>query len=171
MKQQATAWVVGNVGTEPELQGSGKDFRVKLRVLNNNRWFDVKQQDWVQGQANGTDIVCWGELARNVAYSVQVGDPVIVFGRLDENKWVDKEGGHRRSGQVIADVVAHDLGRGTAKFLRTPRSAEAGPDVAEGSPAGVIGDEQDPGSAEEIDVTAEVSTLVETSRERELAPF
>lgn len=167
MKQQATAWVVGNVGTEPELQGSGKGFRVKLRVLNNNRWFDAKQQDWVQHEANGTDVVCWGELARNVAYSVQRGDPVIVFGRLDENRWVDKEGGHRRSGQLIADVVAHDLGRGTAKFLRTPRDPAAG----EESPTDIGDDEQEPGAAEEIEVTQEVGALPEAAAERELAPF
>lgn len=167
MKQQATAWVVGNVGAEPESQGSGKDFRVKLRVLNNDRWFDRQQQDWVQRETNGTEVVCWGELARNVAYSVQIGDPVIVYGRLDENKWVDKDGGHHRSGQVIADVVAHDLGRGTAKFHRTPRN----PDAAEGSSTEVIGDGETSGPAEETDVTAGAAALTQTAQERELAPF
>lgn len=171
MKQQATAWVVGNIGTEPESQGSGREFRVKLRVLNNDRWYDRKQQNWVDRGANGTEIVCWGELARNVAYSVQIGDPVIVYGRLDENKWIDKEGGNHRSCQVIADVVAHDLSRGAARFIRTPRSTEVGPDAGDGSAADVVGDEEYSGSAGETDVTDGASALTGTAQERELAPF
>lgn len=122
MRQQATAWVIGHVATPVESHGEGNAQRTKFRVLINSRYFDRASQTWVEREATGTEVTCWGELARNVAGSIHLGDPVIVHGRLEENRWVDREGAKRKSVQLIAEVVAHDLNRGTASFAKTPGS-------------------------------------------------
>ncbi|WP_353650989.1 single-stranded DNA-binding protein [Nakamurella sp. A5-74] len=119
MRQQATAWVIGHVATPVETHGDGNAQRTKFRVLINSRYFDRNSQTWVEREATGTEVTCWGELARNVAGSVHLGDPVIVHGRLEENRWVDREGAKRKSVQLIAELVAHDLNRGTAAFAKS----------------------------------------------------
>ncbi|MEJ7651235.1 MAG: single-stranded DNA-binding protein [Nakamurella sp.] len=119
MRQQATAWVIGHVATPVETHGDGNAQRTKFRVLINTRYFDRNSQTWVEREATGTEVTCWGELARNVAGSVHLGDPVIVHGRLEENRWVDREGAKRKSVQLIAELVAHDLNRGTAAFAKS----------------------------------------------------
>lgn len=122
MRQQATAWVIGHVAGPPETHGEGSSRRTKLRVLSNSSYFDRHSGTWVDREVSGTDVTCWGDLARNVAESIRVGDPVLVHGRLEENRWTDKEGNNRRSMQLIAELVAHDLNRGTASFVKAARS-------------------------------------------------
>lgn len=118
MKQQATAWVSGNVAYSPEPGGEDPNFRARLRVLNNRRWLDRQTNEWKESEVNGTDVVCWGELAHNVVSSIQKGQPVVVYGRLEENSWVDQDGASHRRTRVVAEIVAHDLSRGTARFHR-----------------------------------------------------
>lgn len=128
MRQQATAWVTGNVGTVPEGHGEGPSERVKFRLLTTPRRWDRTAGAWLDGQTTGTDVTCWNELARNVIGSVRKGDPLIVHGRLEESRWTDREGVSRRSVQLVAELVGHDLSRGTAAFTRTPRGLPASAD-------------------------------------------
>lgn len=123
MHQQATAWVVGNLATSPEPDGQGRSYRVRLRVLNNTGHRDRESGVWVEHEPNGTEVMCWGELARNVAGSLQKGDPVVALGRLEENLWRDKEGRGRRTSRLVAEVVAHDLSRGCSRFTKVSRGS------------------------------------------------
>lgn len=132
MQQQATAWVTGNVAYAPETGGEDPKFRVRLRVLNNRRWLDRQTGEWKEGEVNGTDVICWGDLAHNVASSIQKGQPVVVFGRLEDNSWTDQDGVTHRRTRVVADIVAHDLSRGSARFQRLNFNAGA----SAGDPAG-----------------------------------
>lgn len=118
VRQQAMAWVIGNVAANPDSSGKAPSNRVRLRVLSNRRYRDRATDQWVDGKPTGTDVICWGDLARNVAASVQIGDPVVIYGRLEDNNWTDDDGVVHRSTRVTADVVAHDLSRGQAKFSR-----------------------------------------------------
>lgn len=146
MKQQATAWISGNVAYTPEPGGEDPNFRVRLRVLNNRRWLDRQTKEWKESEVNGTDVVCWGELAHNVVASIQKGQPVVVSGRLEENSWVDRDGVSHRRTRVVAEIVAHDLSRGTARFHRLNFNA-ATADQRDESTA----DEADDATVDELD--------------------
>jgi len=122
MQQQAMAWVVGRTAALPELSGQDQSYRARLRVLNNRGFRNRETREWVDLGPNGTDVICWGELARNVAASIQKGDPVVVYGRLDDNSWTDKDGATHRNTRVVAELVAHDLAWGTSRFTRTNNS-------------------------------------------------
>lgn len=50
--------------------------------------------------------------------SLQLGDPVIVHGRLYTRAWTDDQGGRRTAYELDAVAVGHDLSRGVDKFAR-----------------------------------------------------
>lgn len=153
MQQQAMAWVVGRTAAPPELSGQDQSYRVRLRVLNNRGFRNRETKEWVDLGPNGTDVICWGELARNVAASVQKGDPVLVYGKLEDNSWTDKEGATHRNTRVVAELVAHDLAWGSSRFTRTNNSPVR-PGAAE--IAGNNGHSQD-GDAPAVDAAADAA--------------
>lgn len=144
MRQQATAWVTGNVGTVPESSGEGATERVRFRVLSTPRRYDRPSGTWSDGEVSGIDVTCWNDLGRNVIASVRKGDPVAVHGRLEERRWTDREGNPRRTTQLVAEYVGHDLSRGTASFARTPRSSAPPVEEAAGAADGGLGTVLDP---------------------------
>lgn len=123
MQQLAVAWVVGRVAAPPELSGKDQSYRTRVRVLNNRGYRSRETGEWVDQGPNGTEVICWGELARNVACSIQTGDPVVVYGRLEDSGWIDKDGVNHRSSRLVADVVAHDLTWGRTRFSKTNQAA------------------------------------------------
>jgi single-strand DNA-binding protein len=48
---------------------------------------------------------------------------VVVVGRLRASTWTNAQGVAMTSFEVDAQVVGHDLNRGTTVFTRTPRQA------------------------------------------------
>lgn len=50
-------------------------------------------------------VGCFGKLAETCEKWISKGTKVAVMGRLDENKWVDQEGGSHQSYQLVANEV------------------------------------------------------------------
>jgi single-strand DNA-binding protein len=102
--------LTGNITSDIDLRITrGGTSVAKFGLAWNRRW----QQDgeW-QEEPHFFDITVFGEQADNVAESFAKGSRVIVIGRLDQNRWEDKESGQNRSKvAVVADEVA-----GSAKF-------------------------------------------------------
>lgn len=149
IKQRATTWVVGNLAASPETFGRDHAYRVILRVLCNSSRKDWETGVWTDGAVTGIDVTCWGNLAHNVAGSMQKGDPVIVFGRLAENNWKDPEGKSHSRMRLVADVVAHDLNRGSSRFTKINNGSAAGAEnaaIGDSSPA--VRDVEPGGSAQ-----------------------
>ena len=71
-------------------------------------------------------MVCFRTLAQHVDQSVRKGDPVLVVGRLRTNVW-EKDGQTHEKLVLEADMVGHDLNRGTSAFRRPPRLAATEP--------------------------------------------
>jgi len=95
---------------------------------------------WVDGASLRVRVTCWRRLGENVSVSVQLGDPVVVHGRLYSRDWVDDQGVRRTSYELDAIAVGHDLSRGVDKFAR--RKAPGSTDMVEdGSGAIALGGE------------------------------
>ncbi len=125
--------MVGNVLTAPQWRRTAQTgtFMVTFRVAATSRKFVKERDAWVDGDSLRVRVTCWRRLAENVSVSVQLGDPVIVHGRLYTRDWVDSEGQRRTSFELEALAVGFDLARGVGKFAR--RKIAGGTDMIEGT--------------------------------------
>jgi single-strand DNA-binding protein len=129
--------VVGNVLTAPEWRRTTTTgtFVVTFKVASTSRRFDKERGQWVDGASLRVRVICWRRLGENVSVSVQLGDPVVVHGRLYSRDWTDEQGTRRTSYELDAIAVGHDLSRGVDKFAR--RKAVGSTDMVN-DPAGAV---------------------------------
>jgi single-strand DNA-binding protein len=110
--------ITGYAGTEVESRGNGTVSAFRLactpRIKTKNGWSD--------GNTTWLEVACFRTLAQHVAQSVRKGDPVLVVGKLRTNIW-EKDGQTHERLVLEADMVGHDLNRGTSIFQRPPRLA------------------------------------------------
>ena len=117
--------VVGNLTRTPELRytASGQP-NLRLGVAVNRRWQDRQSGDWKE-ETSFFDVVCWRELAENVAESLKQGTRVVVVGRLEQRTW-EKDGVKHNAVEIIADEVAPSLRWATARVEKVERSSGSG---------------------------------------------
>jgi single-strand DNA-binding protein len=115
-----TVCLVGNVMTSPEWRRTSatNTYVAAFRFASTSRRFDKATNRWVDGDSLRVKVACWRTMGENVVESVQVGDPLVVFGRLYSRDWVDSEEHRRTSYELDAIAIGHDLSRGVSKFAR-----------------------------------------------------
>jgi single-strand DNA-binding protein len=121
-----TLTLTGWVGTEPKhFAGTGTPY-TSFRMASTRRFYDTRQNEWVDGKTLWFTVKVWREAALNVAECLRKSDPVVVHGRLGTEEWDSPEG--PRSALVIeALAIGPDLTYGQARFARTiHRSAGPG---------------------------------------------
>lgn len=65
----------------------------------------------------------FGDLAENIAESLEKGDSVIAFGRIQANIWDDKDGDTHYDQQVIIEELGPSLRWGTATPVRVEKKS------------------------------------------------
>ena len=117
--------VTGNLTREPEIRYT-KDGQATtlLGLAVNRRWQDRTTHRWEEA-TSFFDVVCWRELAENVALSLTKGMRVMVTGRLEQRSWENEEGGRRSRVEIVADEVGPSLRFATADVLRAERRVHA----------------------------------------------
>ncbi len=130
-----TITIAGNLTREPEIRYT-KDGQAntQLGLAVNRRWLDRATGQW-QEATSFFDIICWKDMAENVALSLTKGMRVIVTGRIEQHSWEGEEGDHRTKVEVTADEIGPSLRFATADVQRSERSSPAqfplgGPDSA-----------------------------------------
>lgn len=114
--------LTGNVAAEPRQYSFEDGARVtSLRVLTTHRFFDKRTGQWTDGERVCFAVRCWRSLGENVAKSVQVGQPVVVSGKLRIREF-GPDGDRRFMPEVEASAVGHDLRWGTGVFAKPERS-------------------------------------------------
>lgn len=115
--------VVGNVATEPKLdRNKNGDAFAHFRLACNNARYDARTRSWVDDDTSFYTVYCWrSPLADNIAASLHKGDPVVVYGRLKNREWRDKNEASRVSPEITARSLGHDLYRGTSTFTKVTR--------------------------------------------------
>ena len=138
-----TTTLAGNLTRDPEIRYTREgQANTTFGLAVNRRWQPRGSDQWEEA-TSFFDVVCWRDLAENVALSLVKGSRVIVTGRLDQHSW-ESEGGERRTRvEITAEDVGPSLRFATAEVTRTERRL-ADPDVAsDGSEraadAGVVG--------------------------------
>ena len=116
----------GNVGTDVAVRQAGDARVATFRVACTPRRFNRKTGEWGDGDTQWYTVNAWRGLADNVEQSVRRGDPVVVHGRLNAQTWTNSAGMEVTTFEIDAQVVGHDLCRGTSTFTRPHRGGEPG---------------------------------------------
>ncbi len=90
----------------------------------NRRWQDRTTDEW-QEATSFFDVVCWRDLAENVALSLTKGMRVVVTGRIEQRSWETDDGEHRSKVEIVADEIGPSLRFATADVQRVERGAKA----------------------------------------------
>jgi single-strand DNA-binding protein len=115
--------LVGNLTRDPELRFTTGGRGVASFGLAVNRRYQVNGE-W-QEQVSFFNVVAWGELGENVAATLTKGSRAIVFGRLEQREYTNREGEKRTTSRSSPTRSAR------ACAGRRPRSsATSAPPVA-----------------------------------------
>ncbi|MFG1671293.1 single-stranded DNA-binding protein [Streptomyces sp. Y7] len=115
---------VGNVATQPVYRELATGPSARFRLAVTSRYLDRGKNEWIDGHTNFFTVWANRQLATNTAASLNVGDPVVVQGRLKVRSDV-REGQNRTSADIDALAIGHDLARGTSAFRRASRPETA----------------------------------------------
>ena len=122
--------LMGRLTRDPELRYTQSGTPVASFSLAVDR--DFGSRDGGDRQTDFIDIVAWRQTAEFVSKYFAKGRMAVVEGRLQIRDWTDRDGGKRRSAEVIADNVYF----GDSK----PKDGDAEPPAA---PEGYLGGHQD----------------------------
>ena len=114
-----TTTITGNLTREPEIRYTKEgQATAQLGVAVNRRWQDRTTKEW-QEATSFFDVVCWRDLAENVALSLSKGMRVVVTGRIEQRSWETDDGEHRSKVEIVADEIGPSLRFATADVQRT----------------------------------------------------
>jgi single-strand DNA-binding protein len=113
--------ISGNVVGEPVVRATRANVPfVTFRVASNVRRMDFKTGEYTDAGTNFVNVTAFRALGINLANSLVKGQPVLVYGRMRINQWVNGE----RSGTTVeidANKVGHDLTWGQASFTKVAK--------------------------------------------------
>ncbi len=113
--------ITGNLTREPEIRYTREgQATTQLGVAVNRRWLDKATQEW-QEATSFFDVVCWRDLAENVALSLSKGMRVVVSGRIEQRSWETDDGEHRSKVEIAAEEIGPSLRFATADVQRSQR--------------------------------------------------
>ncbi len=131
MANETVITIVGNCVSAPELRFSPSGKAVaSFTVASTPRMFDRQANEWRDQETLFLRCSAWGQLAENVAESLDRGMRVIVQGRLQQRSFETREGEKRTVIEMQADEVGPALSRAVAKVNRPERGSTVSTDEA-----------------------------------------
>jgi single-strand DNA-binding protein len=111
----------GNLTRDPEIRYTREGQpNASFGIAVNRRWQPRGSEEWEES-TSFFDVVCWRDLAENVALSLVKGSRVVVTGRLEQRTWENEDGDKRSKIELVADDVGASLRFATAEVTRTER--------------------------------------------------
>ena len=79
--------IAGNITRDPEMRytANGRS-TTTFGVAVNRSWRNQQTNEWEE-RTSFFNVVCWRQLAENVAASLRKGTRVVVTGRLEQRSW------------------------------------------------------------------------------------
>ncbi len=104
--------LVGNLGADPETRYTASGAAItSIRIATSESWKD-KQTGEQQERTEWHSITFFGRLAEIAGEYLRKGSQVYVEGRLQTDKWQDKDGNDRYTTKIIANEMQMMGGRG-----------------------------------------------------------
>ena len=121
--------IMGRLTRDPELRRTQTGTPVASFSLAVDR--DFKDRNTGERTTDFIDCVAWRQTAEFVSRYFTKGRMAVVEGRLQIRDWTDREGGKRRSAEVVADNIyfgdsKRDGETGGASFSRPAAPADYG---------------------------------------------
>lgn len=92
----------GRLGKDPSvLQFKGKPVTKMFVITSRRRMVDGA---WTDTDVSGWGVTAFNDLANSVS-ELSKGDPVIVVGRIREDRWIGKDGQERKGVSIVADSI------------------------------------------------------------------
>ena len=111
----------GNLTRDPEIRYTREgQANATFGMAVNRRWQQRGSEEWEES-TSFFDVICWRDLAENVALSLVKGSRVIVTGRLEQHSWLADNGDRRSRVEITADEVGPSLRFATVEISRTER--------------------------------------------------
>lgn len=102
--------VMGRLTRDPELRSTNTGIPVASFTLAVER--DVKDQAGDR-KTDVIDVVAWRGTGEFAARNFHKGDLAVVCGRLEIRNWTDKDGGKRKSAEIVASNIYFTGGKKT----------------------------------------------------------
>ncbi|HZM57340.1 MAG TPA: single-stranded DNA-binding protein [Acidimicrobiales bacterium] len=113
--------IVGNLTRDPEIRYTRDgQATTSLSVAVNRRWQNRQTQEWEES-TSFFEIVCWRDLAENVALRLTKGVRVVVTGRLEQRSWETEDGETRTKVELVADDIGASLRFATVDIHKVQR--------------------------------------------------
>jgi single-strand DNA-binding protein len=131
MASTSAVTVAGNLTRDPEIRYTREGHATtSLSLAANRRWQNQQTKEWEES-VSFLDVVCWRDLAENVALSLTKGARVIITGRLDQRSWETDDHTFRSKVEIVAEDIGASLRFATVDAHTVIRSqAEAEPEEA-----------------------------------------
>ena len=131
--------VRGNVTSDVrQVEFDDGNVLTSFRMASNVRRWDANQRENVTTHTVWLSVNCRRGLGTNAMKSLQKGQPIVVHGRLKQQKWTKDD----RSGEttvIDADAIGHDLSYGLSEFTKVSR-VERTTDNADAASQAIAGD-------------------------------
>ena len=108
--------IMGRLTGDPELRRTQSGTAVTSFTLAVER--DIKNSG--ERQTDFIDVVAWGNTAEFVSKYFAKGQTAVVTGRLQFREWTDRNGGKRRSAEVLAESVYFGGGKANERAKIEP---------------------------------------------------
>ena len=139
--------IMGRLTRDPELRYTQSQTPVASFTLAVDR--DFGSRDGGEKQTDFIDCVAWRSTAEFVNKYFQKGSMAVVAGRLQIRDWTDREGGKRRSAEVVVDNIyfgesrRRDSSEGSSYDSRSSYSSYEAPRSASPAPSSPFSDLDD----------------------------
>ena len=139
--------IMGRLTRDPELRYTQSQTPVASFTLAVDR--DYGSRDGGEKQTEFIDCVAWRSTAEFVSKYFQKGSMAVVSGRLQIRDWTDREGGKRRSAEVVVDNIyfgesrRRDSSEGSSYDSRSSYSSYEAPRSASPAPSSPFSDLDD----------------------------
>ena len=139
--------IMGRLTRDPELRYTQSQTPVASFTLAVDR--DYGSRDGGEKQTDFIDCVAWRQTAEFVSKYFTKGRMAVVSGRLQIRDWTDREGGKRRSAEVVVDNIyfgesrRRDSSEGSSYDSRSSYSSYEAPRSASPAPSSPFSDLDD----------------------------
>jgi single-strand DNA-binding protein len=103
--------LIGNLGSDPETRTTPSGTKVATFNLATNEGWTGKDGTR-QERTEWHRIVAWGKLADICEQYLRKGRQVYIEGRLTTRSWEDKQGGQKKTTEIVAQTMLMLGGRG-----------------------------------------------------------
>lgn len=112
--------IAGHMAKDPEIRYTPQGKAVcNFSIGVNRRYKGTDDQE--KEEVSFFDIQCWGRTAEVAAEYLRKGRPVLIEGRLKQERWEAQDGGNRSKVVIVAESV---------QFLGSPKDQAQSPEGA-----------------------------------------